>query len=181
MTSLGPIMSESSLTRSTHPHYRMYRTNYHSPQEFNYNTLTNITNSNKVVPKFFFFYNSFYTKYKLELVCSKLLYKNESQASTVATPEPGPTRLASLNRNLGDARLILFIYILLRFLFQKSRDPNPWLDRRADPNRSPVYSNVFNYLIKTFSLCYLSLGFRFTRKQFQMVGPQTFTFHKIHV
>ena len=39
MTSLGPIMSESGLTRSTHPHYRIYRTNYHSPQEFNYNTL----------------------------------------------------------------------------------------------------------------------------------------------
>ena len=66
-------MSESGLIEPTHPHYRIYRTNYHSPQEFNYNTLTNITNLNKVVPKYF--YNSFYTKYKLELVCSKLLYK----------------------------------------------------------------------------------------------------------
>ena len=73
MTTLGPIMSESCLTGPTHPHYRIYMTNYHNPQEFNYNTLTNITNYNKVVPKYF--YNSFYTQYKLELVCSKLRYK----------------------------------------------------------------------------------------------------------
>ena len=44
MTSLGPIMSESGLTGPTHPHYRIYRTNYHSPREFNYKTLTNIKN-----------------------------------------------------------------------------------------------------------------------------------------
>ena len=44
MTPVGPIMSISGLTRPTHPHYRIYRTNYHSPQEFNYNTLTNIIN-----------------------------------------------------------------------------------------------------------------------------------------
>ena len=63
MTSLGPIMSESGLTEPTHPHYKIYKTNYHSPQEFNFNTLTNIKNLNKAVPKYF--YNSFYTKYKL--------------------------------------------------------------------------------------------------------------------
>ena len=68
-------MSESGLTVPTHPHYIIYRTNYNSPQEFNYNTLINNTNENKVVPKYF--YNSFYTKYKLELVCSKPLYKNK--------------------------------------------------------------------------------------------------------
>ena len=54
MTPLGPIMGESDLTGPTHPHYRIYRTNYHSSQEFNYNTLTNITNYNKVVPKYFY-------------------------------------------------------------------------------------------------------------------------------
>ena len=48
----------------------------------------------------------------------------------IATPEPGPTRLASLNRNPEDAHLFLFIYILLRFLFQKCRDPN----LRHEPN-----------------------------------------------
>ena len=75
MTSLGPIMSESGLTRPTHPHYRIYKTNYHSPREFNYNTLTNIKNYNKVVQKYL--NNSIYTKYKLELVYSKLLYKKK--------------------------------------------------------------------------------------------------------
>ena len=44
MASMCPIMGESGLTGPTHPHYKIYRTNYHSPQEFNYNTLTNITN-----------------------------------------------------------------------------------------------------------------------------------------
>ena len=48
----------------------------------------------------------------------------------------------------------------------------------ADPNRSPVYSDVFNYLVKTFSLCYFSLGFRYARKHFQMVGPQNLHFIK---
>ena len=37
-------VTESGLTGPTHPHYRIYRTNYHSPQEFNYNSLTNNTN-----------------------------------------------------------------------------------------------------------------------------------------
>ena len=41
-----------------------------------------------------------------------------TQVVPVATPEPGPTRLAGLNRNPGDARLILFLFIfLLNFLF----------------------------------------------------------------
>ena len=78
----------------------------------------------------------------------------------VATPEPGSTRLASPNRNPGDARLILFIYILLRFLFQKCSDLNPWPDSNGRPNRSPVYSDVFIYLIKTFYY-FISLRKRF--------------------
>ena len=51
-------------------------------------------------------------------------------SGVVVTPEPDPTRLVSPNRNPGDARLILFICILFRFLFQKCRDSNP----RSDPN-----------------------------------------------
>ena len=65
-----------------------------------------------------------------------------------------------------------FIYVLLCFLFQNVVTQIPGPTRMADPNRSPVYSDIFNYLIKTFSLCYFSLGFRFTWKHFQMVGPQ---------
>ena len=51
-------------------------------------------------------------------------------SASVATPELGPTRMASPNRNLGTLGLFLFIYILFRFFFQKCCDPNP----RLDPN-----------------------------------------------
>ena len=71
----------------------------------------------------------------------------------------------------------LHFYYVFFFKSVATRISGP--TRREDPNRSPVYSNVFNYLIKTFSLCYFSLGFRFARKHFQMVGLQTFTFHKM--
>ena len=105
-----------------------------------------------------------------------------ASALLVATPKPGPTLLASPNRNPGDTRFISFIFFVIKFSFSKMfaiRIPSP--TQMADPNRSPVYSDVFNYLVKTFSLCYFSLGFRFTRKHFQMVGPETFTFHKIQL
>ena len=98
---------------------------------------------------------------------------------TVATPKPGPTRMTSSNLN-PRTLVILFLFTFYFVLFFKSVATRiPGLTRRADPNQSSVYSDVFNYLIKTFSLCYFSLGFRFARKHFQMVGPQTFTFHKM--
>ena len=100
----------------------------------------------------------------------------------VETPEPGPTRKASPNRNPGTLGLFLFIFRVIKFSFFKNvatRIPGP--TRMADPNRIPVYSDIFNYLVKTCSLCYFSLGFRFTRKHFQMVDSQTFTFHKIQL
>ena len=47
----------------------------------------------------------------------------------VATPEPGPTRLANPNRNPGDTRFYFFLFsVLLNFCFQKCRDPKPRLD-----------------------------------------------------
>ena len=89
----------------------------------------------------------------------------------VATPEPCPTRLADPNRNPGEARLILFIHILLRFLFFKSVATRiPGWTRRADPNRSPVYSDVFIYLIKHLFMLY-HFRFSIARKHFQMEGP----------
>ena len=80
----------------------------------------------------------------------------------VATPEPCPTRLASPNRNPGDARLILFIYILLRFFFQKCRDLNPRLDPKGGSEPEPgllrhfqlSYQNIFFMLfLFRFSIC----------------------------
>ena len=53
----------------------------------------------------------------------------------IATPEPDPTRLASPNRNPGDARLFLFIFRVIKFSFQKCRDPNlrPDFNGRSEP------------------------------------------------
>ena len=41
----------------------------------------------------------------------------------VATPKPGPTRLASPNRNPRDARLFLFIFRVIKFSFSKMSRP----------------------------------------------------------
>ena len=71
---------------------------------------------------------------------------------SVMTLEPGQTRLVSPNRNPGDARLILFIYILFRFLFQKCRDPNPWLDPKGGSEPEPG-------LLRCFQLCYQNIFF----------------------
>ena len=133
--------------------------------------------------------NAMYLKYHFKNPFSKSfraffqkrLNLGSDTTKIVATPEPDPTQLASPSRNPGDARLILFIYIFITFsfFFKSVATRIPGSTRRADPNWSPVYSDIFNYLIKTFSLCYFSLGFRFARKHFQMVSPQTFTFHKM--
>ena len=48
----------------------------------------------------------------------------------VATPEPGPTRMASPNQNPGMLGLFILFFVLLNFLFQKCRDLNP----RPNPN-----------------------------------------------
>ena len=48
------------------------------------------------------------------------------QPLTIATPKPGPTRMASPNRNPGDSRLILFIFRVIKFSFSKvSRPESP--------------------------------------------------------
>ena len=80
----------------------------------------------------------------------------------VATPEPGPTRLASPNRKPGDADLILFIYILFCFLFQKCRDPNPLLNPKGGSEPEPgllrrfqlsYQKNLFMLFLFRFSIC----------------------------
>ena len=68
----------------------------------------------------------------------------------VVTPEPSPTRSASLNRNPGTLGLFLFIFRVIKFSFSKMSRLDPDPTRMADPNQSPVYSDVFIYLIKTF-------------------------------
>ena len=68
----------------------------------------------------------------------------------VATPEPGPTRFVGPNRNPRNTHLILFIYILLRFLFQKCRDPNPRLDPKGGSEPDPG-------LLRRFQLSYQNI------------------------
>ena len=58
-------------------------------------------------------------------------FVEDSNMDFVATPDPGSTRLADPNRNPEDARLILFIYSLFHFLFQKCHGPNPRLDPKG--------------------------------------------------
>ena len=41
----------------------------------------------------------------------------------VVTPKPGPTRMTSPNRNPGDARLIHFIFRVIKFSFSKVSRP----------------------------------------------------------
>ena len=55
----------------------------------------------------------------------------------VATPEPGPTRMESPNRNPEDTRLFLLFSVLLNFLFQKCSDPNPWPDPNGGSEPEP--------------------------------------------
>ena len=55
----------------------------------------------------------------------------------IATLEPDPTQMASLNRNLGDARLILFILHVIKFSFQKCHDPNPRPDQQGGSEPEP--------------------------------------------
>ena len=48
----------------------------------------------------------------------------------VETPEPDPTKMAGPYRNPGMLGLFLLFSVLLNFIFQKCRYPNP----RPDPN-----------------------------------------------
>ena len=61
----------------------------------------------------------------------KRLNLGSDTTKVVASPKPGPTRLASPNQNPGNARFYFFLFsVLFSFCFQKCRDPNP----RPDPN-----------------------------------------------
>ena len=74
----------------------------------------------------------------------------------------GPTRLADPNR-FRDARLIIFVYFsfvcLFVFFFCKSVATRiPSLTRRADTNRSSVYSDRFHLSYQ--NILFMSFHFR---------------------
>ena len=92
---------------------------------------------------------------RLEDLIVRLRIEEDNRASekkaSVATLEPDPTRLASPNRNPGDARLILFyLHFYYVFFFKSVVTRIPGSTRRADPNWSPIYSDVLIILSKHF-------------------------------
>ena len=89
----------------------------------------------------------------------------------MATLEPDPTRWANPNRNPRDAPFILLFYILLSFLFQKCRDPNPRLDPKGESESEPGLLRRFHLSYQNIYLCHFVLKFSITRKHFQMGGP----------
>ena len=102
-----------------------------------------------------------------------LLYAMTLQYCTVpvVTPEPNLTWLANSNQNPGDALLILLFYILLSFIFQKCRDPNPRLDPKGRSEPEPGLLRCFHLSYQNIYLCHFVLRFSITRKHFQMGGP----------
>ena len=120
-------------------------------------------------------------KAKGTTISSKVQISTQGNAIYVATPEPGPTRLADQKRNLGDAHFILFIYILLHFLFQKCHDPNPWLDPKGGFEPEPGLLRRFHLSYQNIFFMLFLFRFLIAWKNFQMVGPQKFTFHKIQL
>ena len=71
----------------------------------------------------------------------------------VATLEPGPTRMASPNRNPEDARLFLLFSVLLNFLFQKCRHPKPWPDPNGGSKSEPGLLRRFHLSLQNILLC----------------------------
>ena len=85
-----------------------------------------------------------------------------SLKDTVVTPEPGPTRMASPNRNTGTLGLFLFIFRVIKFSFSKKcRDPNPRPDPNGGSESEPDLLRRFHLSYQNILLCHFSLGFRF--------------------
>ena len=66
----------------------------------------------------------------------------QARSNPISGSEPKP----------GDACLIIFVifHLFVVFFFKNVATRIPGPTRMEDPNWSPVYSNVFIYLIKTF-------------------------------
>ena len=106
------------------------------------------------------------------------------KTDTVVTTEPGPTRLASPNQNLEDPRFYFFLFsVLLRFLFQKCHDPNPWLDPNGRSEPEPgllrrFYLSNHKHFFYSFS-CGSTFSFGQAHNHLQIqsnsVGPYTLT------
>ena len=99
----------------------------------------------------------------------------------VATPEPGQTRMASPNRNPGTLSLFLFIFRVIKFSFSKVSQPESRLDPKGGSEPEPDLLRRFQLSYQNIFLMLFLFRFRFAQKHFQMVGPQTFTFHQMQL
>ena len=83
--------------------------------------------------------------------------------ATVATPELGPARLASPNRNPGTLGLFLLFFVLLNFFFQKCRELNPWPNPNDGSKPEPG-------LLRRFQLSSQNILFGFIKFSFSKVS-----------
>ena len=74
-----------------------------------------------------------------------------------------------------------FVWFFKIFVFISVATRIPDSTRLADPSRSPVYSDIFNYLIKTFCLYYSILDFLIRGSTSFWASSLTFTFNKMHL
>ena len=70
-------------------------------------------------------------------------------------PRARPDSMASPNQNPGDARLILFIFRIIKFSFQKCRDPNPRLHPNDGSEPEPGLLRRFHLSYQNILLIYL--------------------------
>ena len=64
-----------------------------------------------------------------------------------------------------------FVWFYEIFVFKSVATQIPDSTRLANPSQSPTYFDIFNYLLKTYCLCYSILDFLIMRKHFIMGKP----------
>ena len=67
-----------------------------------------------------------------QLYLDTVLNRSRTMAD-VATPEPGPTRMVSPNRNPGSLSLFLFIFRVIKFSFSKMSRPESPARPESEP------------------------------------------------
>ena len=80
----------------------------------------------------------------------------------VATPEPRPTRMASPNQNPGDARLILFIFCVIKFSFSKVSQPDSPARPEWRIRTGSRFTPTFSFILSKHFIMSFCCGSRFS-------------------
>ena len=75
----------------------------------------------------------------------------------VVTPEPGPTRMASLNRNPGMLGLFLFIFRVIKFSFSKVSQPESSARPKGRIRTGAQFTPTFSIILSKHFLNVISL------------------------